>query len=196
LEASSLGQLLDFLKINPSYEDLKHAAMDHCFAAAMRGECKNDAITDAEKFKSDVLNLRIAEIANTTGKTEHEVWECIQKFLGQLASKDPKSDLLLGKERVKDMRKLDLGILYSFWFLAFQVAVALSKYPAILCNHDFAGGPNKFTISNAQPDTIRAFEKWALSQGYKRVYAVPERGYGGAYEDGPAPRPRSRIAPG
>ncbi|MFA5040991.1 MAG: hypothetical protein WC464_05110 [Bdellovibrionales bacterium] len=172
-EASSLGQLHNFLKLTPTKRDFVLAAMDHCFAAALRGECPN--VT-----KDEVLELKINEISRGSDFTPEQIRQKVLQFREELKS----SPMIgVGGTLVRDMRHVYLGEGYTVDYLSAQAAVALSGDAALLHGSDPASGFRKITIyGNVNPKTIEAFMKeWAPAQGLSNIYGVPDRCYGGGY---------------
>jgi hypothetical protein len=180
-EASSLGQLFEELKLTPTRQDLVLAATDHCFPAALRGECPDYTAPGARIAEEEVLNLKIEEIAEGSGTDKDYVKQRVEHFQELL---EAASMVKIGFERIKDMRNKYLGEGYSLDLLTAQIAVALSKKAALLCSSDPRSKSKKYTIyGNVKPETITAFkEEWAPAQGFKDIYGVPHRGYAGAYE--------------
>ncbi|MFA4993784.1 MAG: hypothetical protein WC521_00550 [Bdellovibrionales bacterium] len=180
-EASSLGQLFKQLNIVPTRRDLVVAAMDHCFSAALRGECPDHTTKGSYITKEEVLDLKVAEIAEGSNTDKAYVRQRVRHF-GELLSFAP--SVIIGSEIIKDLRHKYLGEGYSLDLLSAQIAVALSGKAALLCNSDPNGKSKKITIyGNIRPETITAFiERWAPSQGLTDIYGVPHRGYAGAFE--------------
>lgn len=178
-EASSLGQFYRWA-FGPDAgpfdlrEDKILAAMDHCPAAAIRGECPG--VDPAE-----VLDRKVAEIAKATGCGEAGVRDEIDAATRELSWSS--EIVLVGDQQVRDLRGVYRGVGYSLDLLAIQVAVLAAGETALLRHRDVLGGPEKWSIAgHARPETIRAFmQDWAPAQGLTGVYGVPERGYAGGY---------------
>jgi len=172
-EAASIGQLYRLLGIEPTQEAKVMAALDHCFPAAVITQCPGVS-------SDEVLNLKIEEIAKGTRVTEEEV-RGRTSFFHNLVAEVP--EVVMGKQKVKDLRTYYMGEGYSLDLLAAQVAVALEGQTALVRLRDRAGEPEKVALSgNATPETVRAFlEEWAPAHGLVRTYGVPARGYAGGY---------------
>ncbi|HEY4508491.1 MAG TPA: hypothetical protein VJJ55_02430 [Candidatus Paceibacterota bacterium] len=154
------------------------AAMDHCFPAAVRGECQTTVTYGPTP--AEVLAVKYREIAAGTKSDEAAVRDRVEFFKRELDTAD---DEVVGTQAVKDLRHHDLGAGYSLDLLATQVAVTTGGHAALLRHRDRDGQPEKWTLSgNATTETVLAFkEVWAPAHGLVRVYGVPERGYAGGY---------------
>jgi hypothetical protein len=173
-EASSLGQLCSLLDIQTiTHDQYVLAAMDHCPANAIRGECpgikareivdrKVQEIALATKLSPSVVSLRIVEFRE---KLEHL------------------PEVKIGNQQLKDMRSFDTGEGYSLNYLCCQVATLVSGYAVILLTHDRGDTRKKYTIAgHCTPETVQAFmDEWAPSQDLVGIYGVPSRGYAGGY---------------
>lgn len=175
--ASSIGQLyqvLPFCGIEQASETERNiAAMDHCFPAAMRGECPGIS-------SEAILSLKISEVAKGTGASEAEVEQRINHFEALLMTVPL---ITIGLQSVRDLRCKHLGEGYSLDLLAAQIAVTLSGGVALLRHCQRKGVPETWSVSgNATPETIDIFmEVWAPSQGLVRIYGSRSRGYAGGY---------------
>lgn len=172
---SSIGHLCAYLGIQLGipHEYQVVAAMDHCFAAAVRGECPG--VTPQE-----VLDRKVWEIAKGTD-TSLEVVQRTIAFYGKELAQAPL--IRIGTHMVIDLRSLSLGYGYSLDYLCTQVAAVQQSYPALLKNHDFLGGAEKWTLSgHVPPDLVARFiEVWGPANGLERLYGVATRGYAGGY---------------
>lgn len=182
-EAASIGQLHTLLGIKPTHHALVMAAFDHCFAAAVQGEC--EGVTNEE-----VIHLRIVELASQTGVNGADIWKRVIAFRKMLARAP---ELVIGDQVVKDLRGEHLGEGYSLDYLAAQLAVVMEGHVALLRHRDAVRTGEKCTITgHATAATVEAFmNTWAPSQGLERIFGVPDRGYAGGY---PARRRSSRTA--
>ncbi len=182
-EASSLGQLFDQLKLTPTRQDLVFAAMDHCFPAAMRGECPDYTKEGSYITKEEVFELKVAEIAEGSNTDKDYIKQRVKHF-EEILESSATPTVIIGSQPVKDMRAKYLGEGYSLDLLTAQIAVALSGKAALLSSSDPKSTSKKYTIyGNVNPNTITAFkEEWAPEQGLKDIYGVPHRGYAGAYK--------------
>jgi hypothetical protein len=179
-QASSLGQLWETflypskeLYVSPSHDQLILAAMDHCPAAAIRGECPG--VTARQ-----VIDRKVTEIGAATKKSEDEVRERIAYYEVRLMDAPA---LRIGEDIVSDLRTDYLGEGYSLNLLAAQVAALAGGYIVLLKHRDAVGKEIKWSISgHATPQLIEAFMKdWAPAMGLTGIYGVPIRGYAGGY---------------
>lgn len=172
-QASSIGQLHNYLGVAATRWRKTIAALDHCFSAALRNECP-------DVLSGEVLLMGVAEIV-AQKKTGHtRAIQQIQHFLDTM--KDA-PQVVIGSQVVKDLRQKHLGDGYSFDLLTAQVAAAMGGYVALLRHRDNGNSSDKCTIvGHTRPETVKAFmEVWAPEQGLFRIYGVPARGYAGGY---------------
>ena len=174
-QASSLGQLCKMLDVVPSQDQLVLAAMDHCPAAAIRGECPGVSA-------QEVLERKIQEIAKATNHSAGDVRRKISLY-SDLIEKSPFLSISMDGGMLVDMREYYLGEGYSVELLAAQTAALAGGHTVLLKHRDAPGKPEKWLISgHASPDVIEAFIKhWAPSKGLVGIYGVPNRGYAGGY---------------
>jgi hypothetical protein len=154
------------------------AAMDHCFAAAVRAECQKTIVVGPTP--EAVLTVKCREIAAGTKSDEVAVRARVEFFKRELAESPEEA---IGRQFVRDLRRHDLGAGYSLDLLAAQVATTMEGFAALLRHRDRDGQPEKWTLSgNATPEMVAAFkDEWAPAHRLVRVYGVPERGYAGGY---------------
>lgn len=171
--ASSLGQLCEYLGINPDHSQVILAAMDHCPASAIRGECPG--VTAQE-----VVDRKIDEIAKATGVSHDEVRQRIAELTERL---EVASSVEIGGQELRDMRPWDTGSGYSLDYLCSQVATLAGGYGVLLKTHDRGDSREKWTIAgHCSPQCVAAFmTEWAPVQGLMGIYGVPNRGYAGGY---------------
>ncbi|MEZ4194844.1 MAG: hypothetical protein R3B53_00365 [Candidatus Paceibacterota bacterium] len=98
-KASSLGQLHELLDLKPSHNDIVLAAMDHCFAPALQGECPG--VTPEE-----VRFIKYLEIEKTTGANLQEINSLVDLYTQTLSTTPT---VRIGSEDVYDLRSLYLG---------------------------------------------------------------------------------------
>lgn len=175
-EASSLGQLQDHLGVEPAPEDYVLAAMDHCFNAAMKGECPG---VSPEK----VLKRKLDEVAMATGRPIGDVKATISRFQENLARFQW---YLIGGQRCIDIEE-STGVGYTIEYLAAQVAATLSETAIILHLYNEEGGRERLHLcGDVSPATARHFMgNWAPGHGLTDIYGNPERGYAGGYKRSP-----------
>ncbi len=177
-QASSLGQLAHFLGRNMemgSQDNLILAAMDHCPAAAIRGECPG---VSAE----DVLERKVAEIAGGTRESPETVLARIDLFRQRLATA-PMIGIALDSPSLADLRAWDTGAGYTLDYLAAQTAALAEGWGVLLLTHDQGDPRQKWTIAgHCTPHQIESFMKvWGPEHGLTGIYGVPSRGYAGGY---------------
>lgn len=170
--ASSLGQLSLLLSFEMTDDDKALSAMDHCFAAAVRGECPD---IDPE----NVLDLKISEIAKSTNLSQKEVVKRIFKYLGFI--RDYQRVHMCGND-VVDLRAVDLGSGYSADSLSFGVAQAMAGVATLASCSDASGRP-KILFYSSDADQVRYFMNFYANEtlDLTDVYGVPMRGYAGGY---------------
>lgn len=169
---SSLGQFMNLLELPANRRQRALAAMDHCFAAALHGECPGAP-------RSVVLQIKIDEIARAHETSSWKVRRLIRAHRRRLSLCDSVS---IGPGRAMDYRETDLGEGYSLDVLTAQVAAALQER-AVLLSHSDPGGRKKVTLTGlVAPAMVRAFvSRWGVERGLTDLYGVPERGYAGGY---------------
>jgi hypothetical protein len=174
-EASSLGQVYRLLGImkRPSQSDLVLAAMDHCPAHAIRGECPG---VSAE----DVIERKIQEISVATKVSHDDVRDRINLMAKRLESAP---EIEIGGQHLKDLRQYDNGSGYTLDLLTSQVATLAGGYAVLLFARDREGDAVKWTVAgHCTPECIEAFKNtWGPANGLTGIYGVPSRGYAGGY---------------
>ncbi len=172
-EAASIGQLIRHLGLSHTLEERIIAAMDHCFPAAIRGECPGVS-------REDVIEFKVRSIAEGTRSHHDDVRKKIDFYTGFIMGAKVTS---IGKQLVKDLRAKNFGEGYSLDFLTMQVAVSIDGSAALILHREVKNGPERIQITgNAHPKTVEHFMTiWAPAQGLIRIYGVPDRGYAGGY---------------
>lgn len=174
-EASSIGQLWRLLHISgkPLQEYKILAAMDHCPAAAIRGECPG--VTQDE-----IIERKVKEISLSTGCTVQSVYRQIDIITLELQNAPI---IRIQDCLIRDMRSRDNGVGYSFDLLTTQLAVLAGGFAAILLNRDEENGMKKLTLmGHVSPECVQRFRNgWAREQGLVGIYGCPDRGYAGGY---------------
>lgn len=171
LAASSLGQVLKILGLQPTPEDLLIAAGDHCPAAAYQGRCPGvdpDAlmmhrVTQAAKFQRRSVQDVLAEVRTAIAEIE----------------KAPR--LVLGGVEVADLRdRVVPGLPEASLRLGVPVIYAMpgtQKDPRRKIGILGAGEG-----SVAGPSPVKEFMRnWAPAQGLCNIYGDPVRGFAGGY---------------
>lgn len=178
LEASSLGQLLKFLGVEPSQKDKVIAAADHCLAAAYQGQCPG--VTAQE-----VIAMRLPEIMKRENiSSEAEAMAGIEAAVKLL--KNPTKTVALGGVEVADIR--DLGP------IPFLVEAGVMTGTAYLAKGD-KRFPDKVNLSGSKPVVAEFLGEvvmvegrptypngWAAKNGLFQAYGDAARGFAGAYD--------------
>lgn len=177
-EASSLGQLLNFLGIEPTQADRVIAAADHCLAAAYAGQCPG--VTAEE-----VLAMRLPEIMKRENvSSEEDAMAGIEAAVKQL--KNPDKTVTLGGIEVADVRELGP--------IPFLVEAGVMTGTAYLAKGD-KRFPDKVNLSGSQPVVAEFLGEafmvdgrptypngWAAKNGLFQAYGDARRGFAGAYD--------------
>ncbi len=177
-EASSLGQLIDFLGIEATQEDRVIAAADHCLSAAYAGLCPG-------VIAEEVLAMRLPELMKREGVSlEEDAMKGIDEALRVL--KNPPATVLLGGKQVADIRELgpvpftiEAGVMTGTPYLAkgdkrFPDKVNLSGSEEVIS--DFLG---QAVMVDGRPTYPNG---WAVRNGLHQPYGDSKRGFAGAYD--------------
>jgi len=173
-EASSIGQVYAHLGLpqpKPGHKDLILAAMDHCYNAAMKGECPG--VTTEE-----VLQVKLESIVNATKKTMGEVSASTEEFRKKILSSPI---IKIGGEAIYDLQE-NTGIGYTLPYLTAQVAAVLDGVPVVIHVHDKEGETTErhHLCGDIGEETLEYFMKtWGPKNGYTKIYGSPSRGYAG-----------------
>jgi hypothetical protein len=180
-EASSIGQMVKLLSevlpheamsLDHVPEHLRYvAAIDHCFNAAVKGQCPGISSRQAAR-------VRIQHIAETTGKTTATVRRAVRQWLKR---KRDVPIINMGGMPVYDFTKYDCGTAYSVAYLSLQQAAAQEMFACMLrCRHS-DNEPEKYHANGLTVEAAEAFMAMAPELGLHDVYGVPARGYAGGY---------------
>jgi hypothetical protein len=165
LEASSLGQVLHLLELEPTPEQRLIAAADHCLAAAYRGECPG---VDPDAL----MTWRAASRAVFQKRAVREVLADIEAARAVLRSA-PQIELAPGVWAA-DLRGRKIPELPE--------ASAREGICFLADGLPLPDGRVKVVCQSGGPEQIRAFmEEWAPSQGLTGIYGDPARGFAGGY---------------
>lgn len=177
-EASSLGQLINFLGIEATQEDRIIAAADHCLASAYAGLCPG--VTAEE-----VLAMRLPELMKRENvSSEPDAMKGIEEALRILNS--PPVTVMLGGKQVADIRELgsvpftiEAGVMTGTPYMAkgdkrFPDKVNLSGTKEVVA--DFLG---EAVIIDGRPTYPNG---WAAKNGLHQPYGDANRGFAGAYD--------------
>jgi len=160
LQGSSLGQVLDLLRLKPSAEQRITAAADHCLRHAYEGRCPgvdpSDLAAWRERSRADARGITVKEI-------QHRI-----EFATDALQSAPRIHVA-GEEIA--------------WFplsspLPSEVAEASARLGTAFCYVKRDGDRRKGGIMSATPHVIRA---WMRECGLKHVYGDPARGFAGGY---------------
>ena len=169
LEASSIGQLLALLNIEPSQKDKIVAAADHCLGHAYRGRCPG---VDPE----ELLEARLREKAAFQRISYQEIKKTFNASLERFKTLP---SIVMGGQVVVDTRKEADPVPE-----ANEVGAYLG-YGVLYEMTDKATNRQKTGLIGGEPDAIRVFmeavKKLPDADG---LYGDPERGFAGAYNVG------------
>lgn len=165
LEASSLGQVLRLLGVEPTDEHRIIAAADHCLAAAYRGECPG---VDPDAL----MQWRIRSRAAFQGRPVDEVLADVEAARKALREA-PLLELAPGLF-VRDMRGRHVP----------ELPEASAREGVCFVADGLPGpdGRTKVVCQSGSPDQIRAFmEAWGPANGLQDIYGDPARGFAGGF---------------
>lgn len=167
-QASSLGQLCAFLSIKCSAELDVIAAVDHCFASAVRGKCPGVSGRVARR-------AYLKSVAASCSLAESDILDLVMDFIIRITSA-PK--VHHASQDVYDCSDWDVGTGYTPEYLSAIAAAAISDRVILLRQ-----GAEKLVLCGAaMPSTVAAFKAKAGSDyGLENIYGVPVRGYAGGY---------------
>lgn len=169
-EGSSIGQLCNFLQVEPTPELLLVAAADHCPAAAYRGLCPGIDPVEFSKFR---LGRKIEFF-----QTQPEKFPNKQTFADLVNTIHEAQQQLKQAPQIegfKDVRAL--GYVDELLEAAFGLGVAY-----ISETQDRKTGEKKIVCGgHTTPEMIQIFQTWASSlDGVSHIYGDPVRGFAGA----------------
>lgn len=159
VEGASLGQLLAFLGLQPTQEQLVICAGDHCLSHAYRGACPGvtpeDLATWRAKDRAEFQGLTLEEIE---GRIEAAVQVLRQTSKVEIAGQPV---AWVEDAYVPEVRE----------------ASARFGIPVMFIARD-RRGRRKACIRGAEPEVIA---EWMATCGLDGVYGDPVRGYAGGY---------------
>ncbi len=171
LEASSIGQLCNLLNLNITKEVRVIASSDHCFASAIQGLCPR-------VMPSDVVTFRVNEVMHNHGVSKSKINSLMGKFFKIITSAKVK---IIGEQEVLDLRRFCFNRGYTSELLILQTVLAMKGKAALVCFSHYETGQQRVIITGyAYPETVQAFMVWAEGKGYKNIFGVKQRNYGGA----------------
>lgn len=179
--ASSIGQLYKLLnsvrpaseQLVPKQEHLVLAAMDHCLAQAMLGNCPGVS-------PEEVRKLSVEYTANRRGLHVDAVRSCIHRMREQIWNSPI---VTIGKQDVLDLSGVTVGPGYSLDYVCLQQAIVeLGLTALIKTRNSMRDQPKIILYGAATPETVVAFmNSYAPAHDLINVYGVPSRGHAGGY---------------
>jgi hypothetical protein len=164
MSASSLGQTLALLGLEPSEEQRLVAAADHCLAAAYQGRCPG---VDPDRL----MAWRAASRAAFQGRPVEDILRDVEA--GRKALREAPELQIAPGVFVKDLRGIKVPELPE--------ASAREAVCFIADGLPDGEGRVKVVCQSGTPAQISAFMSWAPTQGMVDVYGDPQRGFAGAY---------------
>lgn len=173
-EASSLGQLMNFLGVQPTTEQLMIAAGDHCSAAAYAGLCPGIFPTEFAKF-------RIAQKLTFYAGDPRNAHKATSETLAQVIE-DAKAKLLAASEvdGVRDLRQV--GYVDELPEAALSLGLAyMSQIPDTDRDRNPTGNTKILLGGHTTPEAVTKFMEWGNSLPNKvgSAYGNPIRGFAG-----------------
>lgn len=173
-EASSIGQLYRLLEITAiPHEDLVLAAMDHCPAAAIAGQCPSVSAQEVLDRKIDELSKWLKQPIDLI---RIRILEC-ETLIKDLPT------IVLAEQQVKDGRAVVYGAASDLNLRCASIA-ALHMGVAILFRQKYDGREEWSLQGHCTPECIIEFKNvWGPAQGLSpsSIYGVPSRGYAGGH---------------
>lgn len=161
MSASSLGQVLAVLGVEPAPVQRLIAAADHCLAAAYRGECPG---VDREELRQ----WRVRTRAKHQRRQVREIEEMVAAAISTLRAA-PR--ITIAGEQVANL--LYAGYVPELPEAAAQIGQA---FVSRLKERD----SEKLVLQCAAPETVRVWMHDQAAMG-RRTYGDPMRGFAGAY---------------
>lgn len=179
--ASSLGQLCTLLEREPQANDLAIAAMDHSFAAAVRGEIQGVST-------QEVVELDLNETARHTGESRDELYVLLRKFdriINSASTLYLDGTAPLNNQSILDLRGTAIGAGYSASYLSLRLSLVMKGCAALITtkNRDSPSEPTKvMLIGDVKPSSVESFiHTFAENNDLYDIYGVPSRGFAGGY---------------
>ncbi len=172
--ASSLGQLMNYLGMEPSEEQLYIAASDHCPADAYQGKCPG---IDPVKFKA----MRISQKVEFFKKDPRNAYKASPEALESI-TEIAKQKLLSSQEVdwVCDLR--DQWLIDELPEAALMLGMAyITQIPDTDRDRNPTGNLKIILWGHTNPETVVKFMKWAntLPNKVGDAYGNPTRGFAG-----------------
>lgn len=173
-EASSLGQLMNYLGIEPTEEQLIIAASDHCPAAAYKGYCPG---IDPEVFAESRLQQKLLFFAGDQRNSHKATREILLAVI-----ETAKAKLLAAPEvdGVRDLR--DAGYVDELPEAALSLGLAyMTAIPDTDRERQPTGNLKILLGGHTTPEAVTKFMEWGNSLPNKvgPAYGNPTRGFAG-----------------
>lgn len=159
---SSIGQVCNYLRVEPNERLMIIAAADHCLGAAYRGLCPDVDPTMLRRWRSQ---SRAAWRRLSVDKFTHEVDLAIEAVRGLPM-------IEVGGHLFADATDREISELSE--------ASAISGIPVMYALHDTRSGRNKAGALNGTPEAMTAWLNWAFAN-LRDAYGDPHRGFAGGY---------------
>jgi len=171
-KASSLGQVINLLGIQPTFQDFVTAATDHCLCDALQGLCPGVPGQSAHEHS-------IAQTVTTTGASETEIIYQMSHFKKMI--REAPTIVIDGKE-VLDFRLTNIGVGYSLEYLCLRQVLLGAPHNSIIAHRVSPEEPMMRVVIYGDPNVVIAFtESWAPKNNLVDTFCVPGRRFGGAY---------------
>ncbi|MEI7765461.1 MAG: hypothetical protein WCI93_02640 [bacterium] len=173
-EASSLGQLMNFIGLEPTEEQLIIAASDHCPAAAYKGLCPGiDPAAFAESRLQQKLVFFAGDPRNAHKATRETLLAVIETAKAKLLSA-PEVD------GVRDLR--EAGYVDELPEAALSLGLAyMTQIPDTDRDRNLTGNTKILLGGHTTPEAVTKFMEWGNSLPNKvgPAYGNPIRGFAG-----------------
>lgn len=163
MSASSLGQVLNLLGLQPTPKQRLVAAADHCLAAAYRGECPG---VDPD----DLMAWRAESRATFQKRSVQDVLNDVRRAMDIL--RNPPAVLRCPEVFVADLRGQHVPELP-------EAAARLGR--PFLSSVIEKDGREKVVLQAAPDHVVRAFLNGEIVPGLTDTYGDPARGFAGGY---------------
>lgn len=182
-EASSIGQLYAYLKKKqkPSRKHLIIAARDHCRFKVR--QCPGVTWKEVRNYGRHMIALEL-------GIRRKELDENIEMMRRVIKRSHP---VFIGAQAVADMRRVEIGDVYSLGYLSLYEALADLEEAALVRTNNKGHDAVKIALMGAaEACTVQYFKTvWGPAEGLINIYGCEVRGYAGGYH---AERPFLRAA--
>lgn len=172
--ASSLGQLMNFLGIEPDHEQMLIAASDHCPVAAYAGKCPGITVEEFADFR---ITQKLAFYKNDARNAHKNTKEMLTGVIAQAKEKLLKAPEVNG---VRDVRSA--GHIDELPEAAMLLGTAyMASIPDTDRDQKPTGNIKVVLGGNTTPEIVTAFMEWGNSLPNKvgNAYGNPTRGFAG-----------------